>query len=202
MPRSLIQSYFEEESTEANIAIIESISDYFKEVKPSINRVTFIIPPFDEDKDKTDKDKTAKHLVKPRFQAYCVGSCYGTFLQCGWEGPGSGHVWYKDMHDSLANAHFPKAPPIARATTIQSIEPTAHDTVPAIAPDVECNSFNMDRQESSETGQVHSLVDTNDPIIPGLALSMLTALIKRLYSNDKSAGRHQSAPWETVGTTQ
>ena len=93
MPRSLIQSYFEEESTEAKIVIIESISDYFKDVKPSINRVTFLIPPFHEDKDKIDKEKTAKHLVKyntrddtstmtvyrSRFQAYCLGSCYDTF---------------------------------------------------------------------------------------------------------------------------
>ncbi|KAJ4011721.1 hypothetical protein NW752_008729 [Fusarium irregulare] len=92
-PRSLIQSCFEEKSAKAKLAIIEKISDWFKEVKPGINRVTFLIPPFDEDKDKTDKEKTVKHLVKysthnntstmtvyrPRFQAYCLGSCYDTF---------------------------------------------------------------------------------------------------------------------------
>lgn len=64
VPRSLIQSYFEEEPAEAKIVIIESISNYFKEVKPSINRVTFLIPPFHEDKDKTDKDKIVRYLVK------------------------------------------------------------------------------------------------------------------------------------------
>jgi len=59
VPRSLIRSYFEEESTKSKLTIIKKISGYFKEVEPSINRVTFIIPPFDE-----DKDKTAKYLVK------------------------------------------------------------------------------------------------------------------------------------------
>jgi hypothetical protein len=59
VPRSLIWSYFEEKSTKAKLTIIEKISGYFKEVKPSINRVTFIIPPFDE-----DMDKTVKYLVK------------------------------------------------------------------------------------------------------------------------------------------
>ena len=62
VPRSLIRSYVEGKSTKAKLTIIENISDYFKEVKPSINRVTFTIPPFDEDKD--DKDKTVKYPVK------------------------------------------------------------------------------------------------------------------------------------------
>jgi len=80
VPRSLIRSYFEETSTEAKIAIIENVSDYFKAAEPGINRVTFIIPPFhEEDKDKDgeeeevkkknknkdkNEDETIKYLVK------------------------------------------------------------------------------------------------------------------------------------------
>lgn len=65
VPRSLIRSYFEETSTEAKIAIIENVSDYFKAAEPGINRVTFIIPPFHEkDKDKDGEEEEVKNKNK------------------------------------------------------------------------------------------------------------------------------------------
>lgn len=75
VPRSLIRSYFEEKSTEAKIVIIESISDYFKEVKFSINRVTFIIPKLDKAvkylvKCNTRNNTSTITVYRPRFQTY------------------------------------------------------------------------------------------------------------------------------------